>query len=791
MNAGTLRNGRHDATRTRSRLGRLLLLLALAWMPAAAQAQNICVPPSLGVPPQYKPPHWWGVPANPSTTDCTNIGEPVYCAQRDDPRWEGAAAVAKNDGSVSYRFAFYALQDGTNLYLSWRYRGMALSANSAQNTLYYGYLRASDGQPVIAQAGLLAYGQSTTTDGTTSNTANLIDQTNTACSVTNCPLGGSLAVPTWVANTSRVWINTPDVNSYAVQVQIPLSEIQVSGGQFQLWFEMLAGDPSVDVTRFAWPQGQDIVSSSTFPYPNIFPLPAKWATYQLSSGPTDATCPAQGVSLDQDQVSTDNTPYANTIYYKLSPDTKPVNVIWARPTNHTGATIPAGKLQADFRIANWGSNPNFEDWEQGVTVDQLWAHVPCQENTNGPVPTIGDINDGTTANATNELRCTWTLTDAEANQFIAGTRKDHECILVEMSDTMSPGLVYRNRSIWNNFDVRKASSIKEPGQITIKGLKAVAPDGRDVYVYVEALIMPASAEPPKCEPATTTGAAGAGKNERASMVGVVGEGPGPLLCAISQGRVQPHDLAVAVANHQVTEAQLDAVIPTYRVHVFHDTGLTVTIGGTKRPVLNPQGSFGFRVLHAGDLTGWRHDLHFDSGYQVDEIAPDYYRIRKVPNGGTVGVTTVVEAVEPRKYSVGLRAGAAIPQGGLSNSYSTNFALTFDFEYAFNRTLSVLVAGGRDAFSGKSGAKDLTVWRLQALGRAYALYGPIRVFAQVGVGYYLFDPGSNKGGASLGAGALYELTPDWAIEATYDAHGVTSGGTKSSWSDVQAGVRYRF
>ena len=47
--------------------------------------------------------------------------------------------------------------------------------------------------------------------------------------------------------------------------------------------------------------------------------------------------------------------------------------------------------------------------------------------------------------------------------------------------------------------------------------------------------------------------------------------------------------------------------PSYKVHVYHDTGEKVTIGGRRR-VLNPQSSFGYLLNHAGALTGWKHAL---------------------------------------------------------------------------------------------------------------------------------------------------------------------------------------
>ena len=166
-----------------------------------------------------------------------------------------------------------------------------------------------------------------------------------------------------------------------------------------------------------------------------------------------------------------------------------------------------------------------------------------------------------------------------------------------------------------------------------------------------------------------------------------------------------------------------------------------------------------------------------------------YRLT-VPVEGAIELVTKVTPIS-KDWSIGLRAGVAIPQGSLANSYSTNLALTLDLEYRINSIFSVLVAGGRDALSGKSGAPDLTVWRVQALARAYKAIGPVRGFVQAGAGSYWFDPGSTYAGGSVGAGIQYAFTPAWRAELTYDAHAVNTSGSTSSWSDVQAGVRFRF
>ena len=735
----------------------LLLLLLPVLFPTVVWAQ-ICIPPSLGVPPAYLPPHWWdNMPA-----------QPVYYKTLTDPRWQGAAAVSRSNGTQEIN-SFLALRDSTHLYLSWRYRGMPLGAAAASNVVYVGYERASDGKPIVVKAEL------TTLSGAEAEGSGFIDRAAYELPASGI-LGAPIASPAWVNGSTRTWI-TP--TSFALQMQIPLSELKTTAGGFKLWFEMLAGSPDVALTRFVMPRtGADIVESPPA-FDKVFPQPAAWQAYRLSTGPSDASCPAQAVALDQDKIATKN-PNPNEILYKESPAAKPENVIYARPTNKSGSNIAAGKLRATFRIANWGSQPDFADWEVGVPIEQLWAKVPCAGgDINGAVGTVGDIANGTTATNANELRCSWTLTDAELTPFKNGTKNSHSCLLVEMSDTVVPGLVYRNRSMWNNFDVRSASVLEKPAQITLKGLKPISPAGRDIYVYVETRNMPdrVAQETPPTD----------GQGPR--------EGPLALKRAITEGRVGPEELSRMIANGQVSEATLDAVLPTYIVHVFHDTGKQLTTGGVRRPVLNPQSSFGYRVTHAGDLYGWRHQLGVESGFAIDELAPNFYRIRNVPNNGAVNVTTRIEALEHAptggKYAVWGGAGIAIPHNSFGNTNENGPAVALGFEYALTNTVSIEATLSGSRLDGKGANADINVTQLGVNGKFYLTSAPLRFFATAGIGSYDFDPGSTRFGGSVGAGLQDQFRPNWGLEGRYTLHRVTNNSPQMTFSTLLLALRYAF
>ena len=281
----------------------------------------------------------------------------------------------------------------------------------------------------------------------------------------------------------------------------------------------------------------------------------------------------------------------------------PSNTFFARPTNHSDAAIPAGAITATFRLANWGSVPG--DWEANVPVDQLWSPIPGGTD----VPTSGPIPVGATADASSESHFSWTVADPDLSQFVSGARRSHQCMLVELKRAVSLGVTFANSSVYRNMDVVSASRFERDALLSIKGLAPAPAGSRDVYLYIETRNMPARV-----------------KDRRPSEVAKPPRN-------IEGMRVREGEL-------QETSGQ---ELPTYRAHVYHDSGKVLTIGGTVRPVLGYQTSFGYQVTHQGEIEGWRHQIN---GPGLMRLASDWYRVN-VANDGAVSVTTTIDAVEPR------------------------------------------------------------------------------------------------------------------------------------------------
>jgi hypothetical protein len=698
-----------------------------------------CVAPARGVPPAYDPPLWWS----------TSPPEPAYHNRLDDPRWSGASKITYGDGA-SEKAELRVLHDTTNLYLSWRAL-VAPAAEAEQNVLYLGYQRAGGGD-IIVKINLTDL---TPIDADDSNYAVHAFLRNADGSE-----GASIVLPPTVTTTLRTWVDSPAADTWAIQLVLPLSELQMSCESFKLWYELLAGTPTAPVSSFTWPRsGADVVTDTSLdPAVDRYPEPSLWQWFRLSSGPTDEDCATAGVSLDRYQIGTTNDPSSSILFKAIPPH--PDNTFFARPTNHSGIDIPPGGVQATFRVANWGSVPG--DWEEGVAAADLWTTIPGGDN----VGNAGTIANGTTANSGNGISFDWPVEDPFLSAFTSGARREHQCVLVELKSNMTPGLSFTSSSVFRNMDFVPASTFERQAELSVKGLAPLSSQPRDLYLYVETINLPAKVrdEPGLDKPLTVA-----------------------ALSRTVNRTLTPAQLQLMAADGAVSAARLDQVLPTYRVHVYHDTGHLLTINGTRRPVLSHQTSFGYYVTHEGEIEGWQHQI---DGPGLVELAPNWYKI-PVANNGTTTVTTTIEAIEPSRWSLSLHGGVNHPQGWTGGLYDGDLSAGIDLEYLINDTFAVELYLGRELLDGRGPAADLEADHLSLLGKVYILSGSSRPFVAAGFGMYDLDPGSPELGLNAGAGLQLNLMPKLAVEVALSYHKITTPGADLELLSSNAGVRIRF
>jgi hypothetical protein len=370
-----------------------------------------------------------------------------------------------------------------------------------------------------------------------------------------------------------------------------------------------------------------------------YPLPADWDEFQLTS----AAATSGGVAISWGDVVVQNTAHGEGWLI----DNNANNTFVARPRNYSSANIPAGDINATFRIANWGSLPgDLIDFTSGS-----WDYVLGNSET---VPVISGlavptIPAGTNPPATSPIALT-------ALMNLGAGKSLHQCILVTLSGA---NINFLNDAIFQNMNFDGASLLEREADISVVGLQKFAPEPRDVYLGVEKVNMPPQ------------GQADEGIYLQASMQRVIREegGEGPLAQKLrhaidllfpiginpknatppgageaggedGEGQEKRLETLVRVLSEVgLTEEELDRLFPTFRIHAYHDTGERVKRDGVVRPVLRQQSSFGIYAYHEGGLQGWASSL--EGAQRIDE---NLYLI-PVPNDGSAKIKVKVQAVQ--------------------------------------------------------------------------------------------------------------------------------------------------
>jgi hypothetical protein len=576
-----------------------ILLAAIAAVTALAQPQ-LCVGPSWSVPDQSgQPPNWLA-------------GPPPYFNRVDDPRWAYATRVDYNNSEANFRILEGPAPAANFVYLSFQ---VNLASNS-ENHVFFGWNSAAAASAMlldIYQTGGLAH----TDDPVAGDLTAQSYKVSAGGTRANNPEG---ALPAFMANT-RIWRNGM---SYTVEMQIPKTELSPDGGGvYSLFINMVPGDPTnMALVTYPWPKTVVLPA-----YPDV-PAVANWGKFKSVAFPAgDATCTANFVSLNTFGVRNNGPSNTDGLTIVRTGN----NEFFAKVANNTSTPLAANTVNARFRIANWGSATNWTDITGGGAVG------------NTGVIAVGGV----------------LASDTDDNHFNkdfggAAGLQQHQCVLVELSSTT--GLTFAIDSFYRNMNFDTASVLEREAEISIKGLPPIAPDGRDIYLWIETKNMPASGAtplpatirtivPPKegrvvQPPGGITGAnISATRGGGVVLPGIPVDGqPAPFS--------KPADLEALLEQGRITTDIIEEVIPTYRVHVFHDSGKTWNVKGVQKKLLEPQASFGYYAIHTGDISGWASEL-VPQGFTLEKLADNFYRIRKVPNDGVIKLIARVTAHETR------------------------------------------------------------------------------------------------------------------------------------------------
>jgi hypothetical protein len=220
------------------------------------------------------------------------------------------------------------------------------------------------------------------------------------------------------------------------------------------------------------------------------------------------------------------------------------------------------------------------------------------------VDPAGNLQKVTTAGTSGATQPTF-------NGSSGGTTSDGGVTWTNAGPAIGPGLTFLNNSVLTNMDFVGASRFERTASINIVNLPPLSPVPRDVFLYVVTQNMPSIVDT-------------AWKSVYNKYFGTPDER-------------NPQRTQEILSRMPVS--QIQEVVPSYRVFVFHDSGKRLKVGGSDFRIVHAQSGFGYFVLPHADVNGWVTAID-----GAKQIAANYYLIA-VPNNGVAKVSTKINAVE--------------------------------------------------------------------------------------------------------------------------------------------------
>lgn len=156
------------------------------------------------------------------------------------------------------------------------------------------------------------------------------------------------------------------------------------------------------------------------------------------------------------------------------------------------------------------------------------------------------------------------------------------------------------------------------------------------------------------------------------------------------------------------------------------------------------------------------------------------------------ITIIEKPPVYRKWSVSFHSGIAIPTGSFNNNYDPDYSIGLNFDYHFTPQFSMLGLLGYNHFnSGAPSVSDTYWWNISANLKYEFTTGPLRPYANGGIGIYIPESGSTKPGFNAGLGLDYSLTSDWIVELGADYHHIFTSGSDTQFFVPHLGLIFRF
>lgn len=173
------------------------------------------------------------------------------------------------------------------------------------------------------------------------------------------------------------------------------------------------------------------------------------------------------------------------------------------------------------------------------------------------------------------------------------------------------------------------------------------------------------------------------------------------------------------------------------------------------------------------------------------FATGYIQSQAVLTGSTTTTTPNPTSTQNR-WAVFADAGAGVPQGSFSTFFNTGFSFNAGLEYMATSNFSVEGIFGYHRFPSIFNT-HANLYQLSGNAKFYMLPSPnnVRPFVNGGIGAYVFDSGTTRFGGNVGGGVLFEVTPRFGFQGSYNFHTVNTSGSALKFSTIQGGVRFVF
>jgi len=632
----------HSKTARRSlRLGPIVLGAAtLAAISGSARA-DVCFPIP-GVLPGLSGIPIWKTPG-------------VVRTELNEPRWAAAPQLGFDSDPTGNEGLYRIMVDPTDSTLVVSFQAPTdLGTPTNADVIYFGFT--TDGTTAAHTKGVAI--QVNGSGATDPSDASVIQQQNFNAGTWTSPLGA----PTWLKDPS-VWRNNVAGDAaWGINFKVDLGLAGLSASSaFKIQLALHKADevtPALSVNVSTPDPGLNALLPGTL----FINDPTKWATALA----INAGC-VGGISIQGNQIGTTNVDMGNPAPNEVNTTNGATNQFYAKPTIPGSIGLFAGLFQAKFHLANWGSiaasNAPWTPLNGGTSV------------ANGISPAADD--------STIEFNCP--VNTATQTCGIPTPAETHQCVYVELSPAPSQVVPISKASAYANMWFKPLSEFATPAEISVKGLKKVFNNDlpRDVYVYIYPKNMPpqgskqiylptdkmaatrrfAEAPPvpvrhPEGKPNGVVGKANLATAQPAlAKPRVAGAQPAvvaPQAVAVGAARTAPartgQPVVLPLPHTGIGDLDLNpiqalgAAWPTFDVHVYYDSGKTITIGGQTSKQLVPMYPFTSFHSHEGPLFGFSHSLQLASGAKLKELRPDVFLL-SVPSEGVAHVVTKVSAHE--------------------------------------------------------------------------------------------------------------------------------------------------